>query len=79
MATPVTAGAALFEIRQLVAGEVVADVSIGALVVGMFAAFVAGALAIGGLLRYLRSSSLELFVWYRLGLAAVVVVVWLAR
>jgi undecaprenyl-diphosphatase len=79
MATPVTAGAALFEVRRLVAGEVVADVSIGALVVGMFAAFVAGALAIGGLLRYLRSSSLELFVWYRLGLAAVVVVVWLAR
>jgi undecaprenyl-diphosphatase len=79
MATPVTAGAAIFEVRRLVAGEAGVDVSIGALVVGMIAAFVAGAAAIGGLLRYLRSSSLELFVWYRLILAAIVVVVWLAR
>lgn len=79
MATPVTAGAALFEVRRLVAGEAVVDVSVGALVVGMVAAFVAGAAAIGGLLRYLRSGTLELFVWYRLVLAAVVVVVWLAR
>lgn len=79
MATPVTAGAALFEARRLVAGEVGVDVSIGALAVGMVAAFVAGAVAIGGLLRYLRSSSLEVFVWYRLVLAAIVVVAWLAR
>jgi undecaprenyl-diphosphatase len=79
MATPVTAGAAVFEVRRLVAGEAGVDVSIGALVVGMIAAFVAGAVAIGGLLHYLRSSSLELFVWYRLVLAAIVVVVWLAR
>jgi undecaprenyl-diphosphatase len=79
MATPVTAGAALFEARKLAAGEIGVDVSLGALAVGMVAAFVAGAVAIGGLLRYLRSSSLEVFVWYRLVLAAIVVVVWLAR
>jgi undecaprenyl-diphosphatase len=79
MATPVTAGAATFEMRRLVAGEAGVDVSIGPMVVGMVAAFVAGALAIGGLLRYLRSSSLEVFVWYRLVVAAIVVVVWLAR
>jgi undecaprenyl-diphosphatase len=79
MATPVTAGAALFEVRRLVAGEAGVEVSVGALVVGMVAAFIAGAVAIGGLLRYLRSSSLEVFVWYRLVLAAVVVVAWLAR
>jgi undecaprenyl-diphosphatase len=79
MATPVTAGAAVFEVRRLVTGEAGVEVSIGALVVGTIAAFVAGAIAIGGLLRYLRSSSLELFVWYRLALAAIVVVVWLAR
>lgn len=79
MATPVTAGAAVFEVRRLVAGEAGVDVSIGAMVVGMVAAFAAGALAIGGLLRYLRSSSLEVFVWYRLVVAAIVVVVWLAR
>ncbi len=79
MATPVTAGAALFELRRLVAGEAGVAIDVGALAVGMVAAFFAGAVAIGGLLRYLRSSSLEVFVWYRLVLAGVVVVAWLAR
>jgi undecaprenyl-diphosphatase len=79
MATPVTAGAALFELRNLVLGEVAVDVSVGPLVVGMIAAFVSGAIAIGVLLRYLRTSSLGVFVWYRLLLAATVVVVWLGR
>ena len=50
------------------------DVSIGPLVVGMLAAFVTGIIAIGFLLRYLRTRSLTIFVVYRLVLAAVVVV-----
>jgi undecaprenyl-diphosphatase len=79
MATPVTAGAALFELRSLAAGEAGVDMSLGPLVVGMIAAFVSGAVAIGVLLRYLRTSSLAVFVWYRLLLAATVVVVWLGR
>ena len=79
MATPVTAGAALFELRSLAFGDVAVDVSVGPLVVGMIAAFVSGAIAIGVLLRYLRTSSLDVFVWYRLLLAATVVVVWLGR
>jgi undecaprenyl-diphosphatase len=79
MATPVTAGAAVFELRSLALGEVAVDVSVGPLVVGMIAAFVSGAIAIGVLLRYLRTSSLDVFAWYRLVLAATVVVVWLGR
>jgi undecaprenyl-diphosphatase len=79
MATPVTLGAALFEVRRLVAGEAGVDVSVGPLVVGMVAAFISGTLAIGVLLRYLRTSSLDVFVWYRVLIAAVVLVVWLAR
>jgi undecaprenyl-diphosphatase len=79
MATPVTAGAALFEARTLVAGESGVDISVGPLLVGMVAAFVSGAIAIGILLRYLRSGSLDVFVWYRLLLAATVLVVWLGR
>ena len=79
MATPITAGASLFEVRRLVTGEAGVDVSVGALVVGMIAAFVSGALAISILLRYLQSRSLEVFVWYRLVLAGTVLVVWLAR
>ena len=79
MATPITAGAAVFEVRRLMAGEAGVDVAIGPLVVGMLAAFVSGAVAIAGLLRYLRSRSLQVFVWYRVVLAAVVVVAWLGR
>ncbi len=79
MATPITAGAALFEARKLAAGEAGVTVSLGLLVVGMGAAFVSGTLAIGFLLRYLRTRSLNVFVAYRLVVAAVVVVVWLAR
>jgi undecaprenyl-diphosphatase len=79
MATPITAGAALFEVRRLVTGEAAVDVSAGPLIVGMVAAFASGALAIGVLLRYLRTSSLDVFVWYRLALAGTVLVAWLAR
>lgn len=79
MATPVTAGAALFEVRRLLTGEAGVDVSIGPLVTGMIAAFASGALAISVLLRFLRTNSLDVFVWYRLILAGTVLVVWLAR
>ena len=41
MATPVTAGAAVFEIRKLLTGEAGVDVSVGPLA-GMLAAFVSG-------------------------------------
>ena len=77
MATPITAGAAIFELRKLAAGEAGVDVSLAPLVVGMVAAFVSGMVAIGFLLRYLRTRSLTVFVVYRLVLAAIVVVVWL--
>jgi undecaprenyl-diphosphatase len=77
MATPITAGAALFEVRKLASGETGLDVSVGPLVVGMLAAFLSGMLAIGFLLRYLRTRSLTIFVVYRLVVAAVIVVAWI--
>jgi undecaprenyl-diphosphatase len=77
MATPITAGAAIFEIRKLASGETGVDVSAGPLIVGMLAAFASGMLAIGFLLRYLRTRSLNIFVAYRLVLVAIVVVAWL--
>ena len=77
MATPVTAGAAVFEIRKLLTGEAGVDVSVGPLLAGMLAAFVSGMIAIGFMLRYLRTRSLTIFVVYRIVIAAVVVVVWL--
>ena len=79
MATPITAGAIVFEARRLLTGEAGVDVAIAPLVVGMIAALVSGLAAIHFTLRYLRTRSLDIFVWYRFGLAAVVLVVWLAR
>ena len=77
MATPITLGAALFEIRKLASGDTSVGVETGPLIVGMLAAFGSGMVAIGFLLRYLRTRSLNIFVAYRLVLAAVVIVAWL--
>jgi undecaprenyl-diphosphatase len=77
MATPITAGAGLWELRKLIAGEAGVDVPIVPLLAGMVAALVAGLLAIAVLLRYVRMHGLGIFVVYRLALAAVVVVAWL--
>jgi undecaprenyl-diphosphatase len=79
MATPITLGAALFELRKLASGETGVDVNTGPLIAGMLAAFISGMLAIKVLLGYLRVHSLDVFVVYRLVLAALILVVWLAR
>jgi undecaprenyl-diphosphatase len=79
MATPVTLGAGLFETRKLVAGEAGVAVEVAPLVVGMIASLLAGLVAIHFMLRYLRTRSLSIFVWYRIGLAAAVLVVWLRQ
>jgi undecaprenyl-diphosphatase len=78
MATPVIAGAGLFELRKLVAGEVTSDVNTAAIVVGFAAALVSGLAAIHVLLGYVRNHSMTVFVAYRLAFAAIVVVVVLA-
>lgn len=79
MATPITAGAGVFEARKLLAGEAGVDIALAPLLVGMIAALVSGLAAIHFMLAYLRRRSLDVFVWYRVGLAAVVLVVWLSR
>src|SRR3954449_1815665 len=70
MAAPIILGATLFEVRKLVGGDSGVPVSVGPLVVGLVASFVAGILAIRLLLGYLRTHSLTIFVVYRLVLAA---------
>ena len=75
----ITAGAGLFEVRKLLAGEGGVDVAIAPLVVGMVAALLSGLVAIRFMLSYLRRQSLDIFVWYRFALAAVVLIAWLAR
>ncbi len=75
MATPIVAGAGLFELRKLMAGEVTADVNTGAIAIGFAAALVSGLVAIHVLLGFVRSHSMTIFVAYRVLLAALVVVV----
>jgi undecaprenyl-diphosphatase len=77
MATPITAGAGLWEARKILAGESGVVLPILPLLAGMLASLVAGLLAIAVLLRFLRSHGVGVFVLYRLALAAVVVVAWL--
>ncbi|HEX6867337.1 MAG TPA: undecaprenyl-diphosphate phosphatase [Candidatus Limnocylindrales bacterium] len=79
MATPITAGAILFEARKLLTGEAGVPVDPVALVVGLVASMISGFVAIAFMLRYLRTRSLDIFVWYRFGLAALVIVLLTVR
>jgi len=77
MATPITAGAGLWELRKIVSGEVDVALPIVPLLAGMATSLVAGLLAIAVLMRYLRTNGVGIFVAYRIALAALVVVAWL--
>jgi undecaprenyl-diphosphatase len=77
MATPITAGAGLWELRKIIGGEAGVDLPLAPLLAGMLAALVSGLLAIAVLLRYLRTHGLGVFVAYRLAIAALIVVAWL--
>jgi undecaprenyl-diphosphatase len=77
MATPITAGAGLWELRSIVAGEAGVELPLAPLLAGMAASLVAGLVAIAVLMRYLRSHGVGVFVAYRIALAALIVVAWL--
>jgi undecaprenyl-diphosphatase len=77
MATPIMAGAGLYEAVKLVRGEAGAGVQLVPLAVGMVAALVTGLAAIHFLLRYLRTNTLAVFVAYRVVLAAILVIFFL--
>jgi undecaprenyl-diphosphatase len=75
MAMPITFGAGLLKLNDLDPAEL----QTAPFWLGIGVSFVVGALAIGFLLRYLRSNSFLPFVVYRIALAAVIVVVYLVR
>jgi undecaprenyl-diphosphatase len=77
MATPITGAAAAYETLKLVRGDLGVSVEVLPLIAGMVAALVSGLFAIGFLLRFLRTRSLNVFVAYRILLAAIVLVTWL--
>lgn len=74
MATPIIAGAGLFEGRHLIHEGVTGDV-----VAGFIAAAIFGLIAITVLIRFVRTRTYEPFAWYRVVLAAFVVAVYLMR
>ncbi len=76
MAAPITVGALLFKLKDLDPAAIN-----GPFVLGIAVSGVVGALSIGFLLNFLsrRSNSFLPFVVYRLGLAALIVVVYLLR
>ena len=76
MATPITAGAGIWELRKILAGES-ASLPLLPLAAGMVASLLAGLVAIAVTLRFLRTHSVTVFVVYRIALAALVVVAWL--
>jgi undecaprenyl pyrophosphate phosphatase UppP len=63
----------------LLTGEAGVAVEVVPLIVGLVASLVSGVIAIRFMLSYLRTRSLTVFVIYRFILAAVVLIVWLAR
>ena len=76
MAVPVIAGAGLWKARTLIGAPLV-DAEVSQLVVGVVTAAVFGFIAIAVLLRFLRTNPTTVFIVYRIGLAALVVVAWL--
>ncbi len=77
MATPITAGAGIWEVRKLLSGEAGVTVDTLPLVLGMASALVSGIAAISLTLRYLRTHPTTVFVVYRVALSIAVVVAWL--
>jgi undecaprenyl-diphosphatase len=70
---PAVAAAGLFELRDLL-GHGLSEAGMPALVVGILTSAVSGYLAIDLLLRYLRTRTTHIFVWYRIGLGLLLLV-----
>ncbi len=68
LSTPIIAGAALLEATKLTPADVNTS-----LLWGFGSAFVGGILVIGGLMRYIKTHSFDIFVYYRWILAMVIV------
>jgi undecaprenyl-diphosphatase len=78
MGIPIIAGAGLWKARHVVTGEA-GEVDLAVLAAGVIAAFLAGLVAIGFMLRYLREHSTGIFIAYRLIAAAVFLVLLLVN
>ena len=73
-----TAAASAYETFKVVRGDFGPGIEAGPLVVGMVASLISGLVAIAVLLRFLRTRSTNIFVAYRIVVAAIVLIVWLS-
>jgi undecaprenyl-diphosphatase len=71
MLAPVTAGAVVFEGAEVIRDGLPSG-STGPFIVGIVSAAISGFAAIWALLRYLRTHGYDVFVWYRLAVAGIV-------
>ena len=78
MATPVVAGAGVWEARKLLTNEAGVNPEVELIVVGFVAAAISGLLAIRFMLEFLRRRPLTVFVVYRVAAAILVFVVLLS-
>jgi len=74
MLIPISFGAGLLKFKEFTNGVTTPE-----LIIGFLTSTVVGYLAIKFLLNYLSRSSFKIFAWYRLALAALIVIVYLAR
>jgi len=74
MATPIIAGAGMLEARNLLRMGLDAP-----MLVGFTASAIFGWIAISSLLHFVRTRSYAVFAWYRLALAALIAVLYMAR
>lgn len=74
MSAPVILGAGLMELPEIFREENIAGIAIGFISAAFF-----GIIAIHFLLKYVSTRSFAIFAWYRIGLAALILVVYLIR
>lgn len=78
MGIPIIGGAGVWKLREVV-GAPAGSIDYGVLAAGLVASTVAGFLAIGLLLRFLRSHSTGIFIVYRIVFAVIVAAILLTR
>jgi undecaprenyl-diphosphatase len=78
MAIPVTGGAVVFKMAQLI-GDGIPDGLLTPMIVGIITSGLAGWLAVWGTIKYVRAHSFTPFVIYRVALGVLVLVIYAAR
>ncbi|GIV14971.1 MAG: undecaprenyl-diphosphatase [Armatimonadota bacterium] len=78
LSAPITLGATLWTFRHLVKSPPASE-QLLVMAAGVVTSSVVGYLSIAFLLRYLRTHSVNLFLWYRLALGLLVLTVWWMR